>query len=133
MNHWRKLALASVFIASMGAGAVGATDAAAAQPHYTPKAGETLDQIIAKTMADSPLRIEILRQAFVQANPKAFEPGKGKALPQRVRKGATLTLPDAQALLQSYLPTAAADDAPQAAPQAALDASIERKRWVRFP
>ena len=45
---------------------------------YTTKAGDKLDRIIQKTMADSPLKIELLRQAFMELNPQAFPSGSGR-------------------------------------------------------
>ncbi len=39
---------------------------------YQVESGDTLDKVIRKTMPDSPLRIEILRNAYVQQNPQAF-------------------------------------------------------------
>ena len=39
---------------------------------YKVETGDTLDKVIKKTMPDSPLRVDILRNAFVQQNPQAF-------------------------------------------------------------
>ncbi len=109
---------------------------------YTPKSGESLDQVIVQTMADSPLKIELLRQAFSNLNPNAFEPAKGKTPSLRLRKGVSLTVPDSQQLLQAVVPPKAelAVVPPKAELAATgqgansdLDVAIERKRWVRFP
>jgi len=97
---------------------------------YQPKAGETLDQVIAKTMGASPLSMGILRQAFVDQNPQAIIAGKVPKL----RKGATLNLPDHDLLLRGVLasvtPVAAqSESSPRPAPSTPED----RKRWVQFP
>jgi Tfp pilus assembly protein FimV len=97
---------------------------------YQPKAGETLDQVIVKTMGASPLSMGILRQAFVDQNPQAIIAGKVPKL----RKGATLNLPDHDLLLRGVLasvtPVAAqSETSPRPAPSTPED----RKRWVQFP
>jgi len=97
---------------------------------YTPKAGETLDQVIAKTMGSSPLSTSILRQAFIDENPQGIVPGKSPKL----RKGATLNVPDHDRLLRGVL----ASVTPVAAPtetvrRPAQSTPEERKRWVQFP
>jgi len=97
---------------------------------YRPKAGETLDQVIAKTMPSSPLSMSILRQAFIDQNPQAIIAGKVPKL----RKGALLTVPDHALLLRGVLasvtPVAVVKDA---APRTAPSTPEERKRWVQFP
>jgi len=103
---------------------------AAGTKTYQPKAGETLDQVIAKTMGASPLSMGILRQAFVDQNPQAIIAGKVPKL----RKGATLNLPDHDLLLRGVLasvtPVAAqSETSPRPAPSTPED----RKRWVQFP
>jgi|GEM_PF-1174989 len=103
---------------------------------YTPKSGESLDQVIAKTMADSPLKIELLRQAFINLNPNAFEPVKGKTPAPRLRKGVSLTVPDSQQLLQALQAVVAPKVELAATGQDAksdLDVAIQRKRWIHFP
>ena len=109
-----------------------ASDAAAPSGTYTPKAGETLDQVIGKTMADSPLSMALLRQAFIDENPQAIVAGKVPKL----RKGMALHIPNHDLLLRRVLssvtPVPAAKTAE--APVRALPASPEeRKRWVQFP
>ena len=94
---------------------------------YTPKSSDTLDKIIGLTLKDSPLRIEILRQAFISQNPKAF-PG-GKTL--KVTKGLVLTVPDHDQLLLDTV-----GEKVQAIATIRHEASTnaeERKRWVRYP
>ncbi len=97
---------------------------------YLPKTGETLDQVIARTLPDSPLKIELLRQAFIAQNPQAIAPGKVPKL----RKGVPLLVPDHDALLRMHLGSlvAPAEAAPANA-RFSPSTSEERKRWVQFP
>lgn len=109
-----------------------APEAAQAAParSYLPKAGETLDQVIARTLPGSPLKIELLRQAFVAQNPQAIMPGKTPKL----RKGVPLLVPDHEALLRMHLGSLAApQDAAPANARFSPSTSEERKRWVQFP
>jgi Tfp pilus assembly protein FimV len=100
---------------------------------YKPKAGETLDQVIAKTMGSSPLSMTILRQAFIDQNPQAIVAGKPPKLPT-LRKGATLNLPDHDLLLRGVLASISPVTAPsETVPRAAQSTPEERKRWVQFP
>ena len=100
--------------------------AASAQTH-TVLRGETLDKIIQKTMADSPLRVELLRKAFIQLNPQAFPGGQVS----RLRADQLLQVPDALQLLRAVaMPLLEVNEAPRvAAPVSAQ----EQRRWVRFP
>lgn len=94
---------------------------------YTPKSSDTLDKIIALTLKDSPLRIEILRQAFINQNPKAFNGGKTL----KITKGLVLSVPDHDQLLLDTV-----GDKVQAIATIRHEASTnaeERKRWVRYP
>lgn len=110
----------------------GAGEAAAAGATYQPKPGETLDQVIGKTMANSPLSMALLRQAFIDENPQAIIAGKVPKL----RKGAALHIPNHDLLLRRVLasvtpvPTAKTTEAPVRALPASPE---ERKRWVQFP
>ena len=97
---------------------------------YLPKPSETLDQVIAHTLPGSPLKIELLRQAFMAQNPQAITPGKAPKL----RKGVPLLVPDHDELLRMHLGSRAAPV--EAAPPNARfspSTSEERKRWVQFP
>lgn len=110
-----------------------ATMATPAAKTYKPKAGETLDQVIAKTMGASPLSMTILRQAFIDQNPQAIVAGKPGKLPT-LRKGATLNLPDHDLLLRGVLASITPVAAPsEPAPRTAQSTPEERKRWVQFP
>ena len=118
-----------------------AGDAAAAEAApkpgmtYTPRNGETLDHVIQITMPDSPLKMDLLRRAFISQNPQAFV--NPVTTPPRLKKGAVLTVPDHQKLLQAVMgPLTAEKDAEAAGSQrspAAVSSAEERKRWVRYP
>jgi len=97
---------------------------------YKPKPGESLDAVITKTLGDSPLKLAVLRAAFIQQNPAAFVEGKAPLL----RKGAVLMVPDHNSLLLSLMPPVPAP-APVAAleSQAAPSPDDDRKRWVKYP
>ena len=97
---------------------------------YKPKPGESLDAVITKTLGDSPLKLAVLRAAFIQQNPAAFVEGKAPLL----RKGAVLMVPDHNALLLSLMPPTPAHT-PVAAmeSQAAPSPDDDRKRWVKYP
>lgn len=100
---------------------------------YQVVAGDTLDKVIRKTMPDSPLRVEILRNAFVQQNPQAFT----KAPPRALMVGAVLNVPNHDDLLRSH---AVSGQAPGSSGMqrgggySTADLNMnERKNWVRFP
>jgi hypothetical protein len=97
---------------------------------YTTKAGDKLDRIIQITMPDSPLKIEVLRKAFIELNPLAFPAGSAN----QMRKGMVLTLPDAPKILSSLAapsPKDLADHKKMSGP--ASGDYEERRRWVRYP
>lgn len=98
---------------------------------YMPKAGETLDQVIAKTMADSPLSLALLRQAFIDENPQAIIAGKVPKL----RKGVALHIPNQDLLLRRVLASVMPPPAPttETPVRTAPSSPEERKRWVQFP
>ena len=107
-----------------------ASIAAPAGSSYKPKAGETLDQVIAKTMPSSPLSMGILRQAFIDQNPQAIVAGKVPKL----RKGATLHVPDHDVLLRGLLASVTPVATPsEVAPRPTQSTPEERKRWVKYP
>jgi pilus assembly protein FimV len=89
--------------------------------------GESLDKVIQKTMADSPLRIELLRNAFIELNPQAFPGGQAS----RMRASEELKVPDAVQLLRAVAtPLLETEDTPRAA---APTSAEQQRRWVRFP
>ena len=146
MWHFRAMAmgLASfsvLAVALMQPEPAAAGDAAAAEAApkpgmtYTPRKGETLDHVIQVTMPDSPLKMDLLRRAFISQNPQAFV--TPVTTPPRMKKGAVLTVPDHQKLLQAVMgPLTAEKDVEAAGSQrspAAVSTAEERKRWVRYP
>ena len=128
-------------VALMHAEPVSAADAAAAEAapktaaSYTPRKGETLDHVIQVTMPDSPLKMDLLRRAFISQNPQAFV--TPITTPPRMKKGAVLSIPDHKKLLLSVAgPLTAEPDADAMGSQrspAAVSSAEERKRWVRYP
>jgi Tfp pilus assembly protein FimV len=100
---------------------------------YQVVSGDTLDKVIRKTMPDSPLRVEILRNAFVQQNPQAFT----KSPPRALMAGAVLNVPNHDDLLRSYMvpghvPGSSGMNRGGGYSTADMNMS-ERKNWVRFP
>jgi len=108
---------------------------------YDVVSGDTLDKVIRATMADSPLKIELLRTAFIQQNPQAFT----KTPPRVLMAGSILTIPDHDNLVAMYLKsgksapaknaaTSNNNSGPGAGGYATTDLNMnERKNWVRFP
>ncbi len=123
-----------MLITAFIAGSVQAAEPAQALPAtgYTVLRGDTLDRVIQKTMAGSPLKIEILRQAFADLNPQAFVNGKVA----RLKAGAVLQVPDhGQLLRATILPVLGVADLPVAPTEAQSPSTnaSERRGWVRFP
>jgi hypothetical protein len=100
---------------------------------YQVVSGDTLDTVIRKTMPDSPLRIEILRNAFVQQNPQAFT----KSPPRALMSGVVLNVPDHDDLLRSHMVPGNAPGSSgmhRGGGYSTADMNMsERKNWVRFP
>ena len=72
----------------------------------------------------------ILRQAFIDQNPKAIVAAKVPKL----RKGATLNVPDHDALLRGVLASVTpVSTSNELAARPAQSTPEERKRWVQFP
>lgn len=79
--------------------------------NYTAQKGDTVEKILQKFYPNSPLRNEVLRDALVQNNPKAFPKGNAKALVI----GTTVSLPDPLELSRRwFLPTVVAKADPSA-------------------
>jgi Tfp pilus assembly protein FimV len=97
---------------------------------YTVLRGDTLDRVIQKTMPGSPLKIEILRNAFVDLNPQAFASGNMT----RPKTGAVLQVPDhVQLLRASILPVLEGAEAAAVSGEGKNANASERRSWVRFP
>jgi len=105
----------------------------AARSTYTVEAGDTLDKVIRKTMPDSPLRSDILRNAFVQQNPQAFT----KSPPRSLMAGAVLNVPSHDDLLRTYMvpgQSMGSSGIHRGGGYSTADMNMsERKNWVRFP
>jgi Tfp pilus assembly protein FimV len=86
-----------------------------------------VDKVVQKVYANSPLNIQVLRQALVDANPKVIT-GNPQ---QRVKAGTVLTIPDHGQVVRKVLTPLVASDTSESGP-AARDYSA-RRQWVRFP
>ena len=117
---------------------------------HTVVAGDTLDKVVQKYYANSPLKIEVLRDWVVVNNPTAFT----KANSKKLQPGTVLTLADQAELIQKLMPsptpsasTHAVPNSPSpnplpppvggaAAHQAGnIQALVEpnKRHWVRYP
>jgi Tfp pilus assembly protein FimV len=115
--------------APAGGSPAAATSPGAAPVKYTVREGDTLDKIIRLHMGNSPLRIEILRDAVVKQNPHAFVKGSTKVL----LANAVITVPNHTELLQMQLGSAPAKAEPTPPPTSTSMADDRRKAWVRYP
>ena len=106
-----------------------ATSPGAAPVKYTVREGDTLDKIIRLHMGNSPLRIEILRDAVVKQNPHAFVKGSTKVL----LANAVITVPNHTELLQMQLGSAPAKAESAPPPTSTFMTEDRRKAWVRYP
>ena len=122
--------------------------------NYTTRKGDTVEKILQKFYPASPLRADVLRDALVQNNPKAFPKGNAKSLVI----GSTLSMPDqayiTQKLLsppaapalttvtasQSAVPVLAAPASPAGGGGAAAHSAghnmgfqDSKRQWVRYP
>ena len=87
------------------------------QGTYRTKGGDTLDRIINLTMPNSRIRRSFLRQAFVQANPRAFRSSN----PNRLIAGVDIRLPVAEDVLALIFFTS---------PEAIADSTAQ---WISYP
>jgi hypothetical protein len=114
-------------------GAPHAGPAAGHRAQVVPRRGESLDRVIARTLRDSPFRVEVLRESFMRLNRSAFPRGT----PNSLVAGATLVVPTPADVLAIVDPHRqwSAPPAPAAAPvRAATPApEAERRNWIRYP
>jgi Tfp pilus assembly protein FimV len=86
--------------------------------------------VIQKTMAASPLKIELLRQAFIKHNPQAFMAGSKS----KFKKGVSLKIPDHdQLLLETMKVHEKTTDLQPVQADSTSGSREERRQWVRYP
>lgn len=83
--------------------------------------GQTLDQIIQRLMPGAPVQMDVIRRAFVTANPHAFRKGN----PNWLYAGVTLTVPTLDHFRAVVFKSNALD--------LKKNVSDEKATWVRFP
>lgn len=88
---------------------------------YQVRRGETLDMVIRKVTPNSPLQRNLLRQAFVKANPHAFRRNN----PNWMYAGAILKVPDIDDLRRVIFK--------ETPGRLKKNVSDEKAGWVRFP
>ena len=88
---------------------------------YRVRRGETLDMVIRKVAPNSPLQRDLLRQAFVRANPHAFRRNN----PNWMYAGVVLKVPDIDDLRRVIFKDATGS--------LKKNVSDEKAGWVRFP
>ena len=127
MLGWTMTALSCITSASVMAADMPAEGAAPAVAAYTVSQSTPIDRVVQKVYANSPLNVQVLRQALVDANPKVIT-GNPQ---QRVKAGTVLTIPDHGQVVRNVLTPLAASDTSESGP-AARDYPA-RRQWVRFP
>ena len=88
---------------------------------YQVRRGETLDMVIRKVAPNSPIQRDLLRQAFVKANPHAFRRNN----PNWMYAGVVLKVPDVDDLRRVIFRDATGS--------LKKNVSDEKAGWVRFP
>lgn len=88
---------------------------------YQVRRGETLDMVIRKVAPNSPIHRDLLRQAFVKANPHAFRRNN----PNWMYAGVALKVPDVDDLRRVIFRDATGS--------LKKNVSDEKAGWVRFP
>ena len=95
---------------------------APAKGSYVGKPGDTLDKVVRAVFPNSPLRPDLLRDEITRLNPAAFTKGS----PKMLMAGATLQLPEHDAVLNKHLGKSTAS-------QPAHNDADARRHWVRYP
>ena len=83
--------------------------------------GQTLDQLINQLMPGTPVQMDVVRRAFVKANPHAFRKGN----PNWLYAGVSLTIPTLDHFRQVVFKSDALD--------LKKNVADEKAAWVRFP
>ena len=101
----------------------------AVSPNFTVAQSTSVDKLIQKFYANSPLSVSVLRKALVDANPKVIT-GNPQ---QRVKAGTVIVVPDHGEVVKHVLTphVVAKQVIPEENPTASDYQS--RKHWVRFP
>jgi Tfp pilus assembly protein FimV len=79
---------------------------------HTVVAGDTLDKLVQKYYANSPLKAEVLRDWVVVNNPKAFT----KVNSKKLQPGTVLNLADQAELIQKLMPGASSKSSANSVP-----------------
>lgn len=90
--------------------------------HYDVQFGDTLDGIIKGQLSDNPVHKDILRQAIVLANPKAFRRNN----PHWLYANRKIKLPEVADIHRAVFKQSAIQDN-------LLDRIESKKHWVRYP
>ena len=100
-----------------------------ADANFTVAQSTSVDKLIQKFYANSPLNVSVLRKALVDANPKVIT-GKPQ---QRLKAGTVIVVPDHGQIVNHVLtPNVVAKQVILDQNPAASDYQ-SRKHWVRFP
>ena len=105
------------------AAALAKEDAVAANGTYVVKKGDYLDKIINQTVGSSPLRRDILRRAFVRANPHAFM----RANPNWLLASKQLRVPEADDIKKVIF----TDESRRASKQ--RESANPHEGWIQYP
>lgn len=88
--------------------------------YYQVRIGDTLDDIILRAIGETPIRKNILRDAFVSANPNSFRNGN----PNYLLAGLRLRIPDAEDIIELLFDMNSRE---------MRGANRSRDSWVHFP
>ncbi|MDG0998672.1 MAG: hypothetical protein P8P42_08675 [Gammaproteobacteria bacterium] len=88
--------------------------------YYQVRTGDTLDDIILRAIGETPIRKNILRDAFVSANPNSFRNGN----PNYLLAGLRLRIPDAEDIVALLFDMNSRE---------MRGADRSRDSWVHFP